>query len=49
MLGSKSDSMGSGGGGARPSAPAGDMDHESHAPMEHEPSGPEVTDEDIPF
>jgi single-strand DNA-binding protein len=48
MLGSKSDSMG-GGGGARPSAPSGDFDHEAHAPMEHEPSGPEVTDEDIPF
>jgi single-strand DNA-binding protein len=46
MLGSKSDSMG---GGARPSAPAGDMDHESHAPMDHESSGPEATDEDIPF
>ncbi len=49
MLGSKSDSMG--GGGPRPSAPSsgGDFDADSHAPMEHEPSGPEVTDEDIPF
>jgi single-strand DNA-binding protein len=49
MLGLKSDSMG--GGGSRASAPAsgGDFDAESHAPMEHEPSGPEVTDEDIPF
>ena len=47
MLGSKSDSMG--GGGPRPSAPSGDFDAEAHAPMEHEPSGPEVTDEDIPF
>jgi single-strand DNA-binding protein len=47
MLGSRSDSMG--GGGARPSAPAADIDHETHAPMEHGPSGPEVTDEDIPF
>lgn len=47
MLGSKSDSMG--GGGVRPSAPAADVDHEAHQPMEHEPSGPEVTDEDIPF
>ncbi|MGD0908985.1 MAG: single-stranded DNA-binding protein [Candidatus Acidiferrales bacterium] len=47
MLGSRSDSPG--GGGSRPSAPAVDLDHEAHAPMEHEPSGPEVTDEDIPF
>ena len=48
MLGSRSDSMG-GGGGARASAPAGDFDHDAPAPTEHDQSGPEVTDEDIPF
>ncbi|HVA95229.1 MAG TPA: single-stranded DNA-binding protein [Candidatus Dormibacteraeota bacterium] len=48
MLGSRADSMG-GGGGARASAPAGDFDHDAPAPAEHDQSGPEVTDEDIPF
>ena len=52
FIGSKSDS--SGGGAARSAAApaggsAGDFDHESPAPMEHDQSGPEVTDEDIPF
>ena len=47
MLGSRSDSMG--GGGARTSAPAGDFDHEAPAPLGDDQSGPEVTDEDIPF
>jgi len=48
MLGSRSDSMG--GGTARAaSASAGDFDSEGPAPIEHEPAGPEVTDEDIPF
>jgi single-strand DNA-binding protein len=53
MLGSRADSMG---GGARSAAAssAGNFDAEphgaaEHAPMEHESSGPEVTDEDIPF
>jgi single-strand DNA-binding protein len=54
FLGSKSDSMGGGGGASRAaSAPSGgsggDFEHEAPAPMEHEQSGPEVTDEDIPF
>ncbi len=47
MLGSRADSMG--GGAARSSAPAGDFDQEAPAPSEHDQSGPEVTDEDIPF
>lgn len=47
MLGSRPDSMG--GANNRPAAPAGDFEHEAHAPTEHEPSAPEVTDEDIPF
>jgi single-strand DNA-binding protein len=48
MLGSRSDSMG---GGAARGAAAGsaDFDAEAPAPAEHEQSGPEVTDEDIPF
>jgi single-strand DNA-binding protein len=48
MLGSRSDSMG---GGAARSAAAGsaDFDAEAPAPAEHEQTGPEVTDEDIPF
>jgi len=48
MLGSRSDSMG---GGAAHSAAAGaaDFDAEPSAPAEHEPSGHEATDEDIPF
>jgi single-strand DNA-binding protein len=48
MLGSRSDSMG-GGGGPRTAAPSGDFEAEAPAPMEHEQAGPEVTDEDIPF
>jgi single-strand DNA-binding protein len=48
MLGSRSDSMG---GGAARGAAAGAADFEADgpAPMEHEPSGSEVSDEDIPF
>ena len=46
FLGSKSDSTG---GGARSAAPAGDFDHDAPAPSHEEHSGPEVTDEDIPF
>jgi single-strand DNA-binding protein len=46
MLGSRSDSMG---GGAHPSAPAGHFDADSPAPIADDQSGPEVTDEDIPF
>jgi single-strand DNA-binding protein len=49
MLGSRSDSAG-GGASRAAAAPAGaDFDHEAPAPMEHDQSGPEVTDEDIPF
>ena len=49
MLGSRADSMG--GGAARGAAAgAADFDAEAPGPMEqHEPSGPEVGDEDIPF
>ena len=47
FIGSKSDSAGSG--MRSNAAAAGDFDAPSSAPMEHEPSGPEVTDEDIPF
>jgi len=52
MLGSKSDS--SGGSGYRSSSPAAgtadfDAEPSSHSPAELEHSGPEVTDEDIPF
>src|SRR5579862_5385162 len=46
MLGSRADSMS---GGSRPSVPAGDFEADAPAPMEHEQTGPEVTDEDIPF
>jgi single-strand DNA-binding protein len=48
FVGSRADSMG---GGAARSAAAGaaDFDAEAPASTEHEPSGPEVTDEDIPF
>lgn len=48
MLGSRSDSMG---GGAARSTAAGSSDFDSgaSAPAEHDQSGPEVTDEDIPF
>lgn len=48
MLGSRADSMG--GGAARGAAAgAGDYESEGPGPVEHEPSGPEVSDEDIPF
>jgi single-strand DNA-binding protein len=49
MLGSRADSMG--GGAARSAAAgAGEFDAEGPGPTEHEPpSGPEVSDEDIPF
>ncbi len=52
MLGSKSDSTGSGGSSYRSnSAAAGSADFDSggSSPAEHDQSGPEVTDEDIPF
>jgi len=52
FLGSKSDSAGSGGSGYRStSASAGSsgFDSGASAPAEHDQSGPEVTDEDIPF
>jgi single-strand DNA-binding protein len=51
MLGSKSDSTGSAYRSASASAGAADFEAEasSQAPAEHEQSGPEVTDEDIPF
>jgi single-strand DNA-binding protein len=48
MLGSRSDSMG-GGAAHGAAAGGGDFDTDMHAPAEHEPSGPEATDEDIPF
>ncbi len=48
MLGSRSDSMG-GGGGTRSATPSGEFEAEAPAHMEHEQAGPEVTDEDIPF
>src|SRR3974390_2305496 len=49
MLGSRADSAGAGASRA-PAAPAGgDFEHEAPAPIEHDQSGPEVTDEDIPF
>jgi single-strand DNA-binding protein len=50
MLGSRADSMG-GGAGAGQGIGGGSSDYEgggSHS-MEHDQSGPEVTDEDIPF
>ena len=46
MLGSRSDSMA---GGSHPSAPAGHFDADAPAPPADDQSGPEVTDEDIPF
>jgi len=46
MLGSRSDGAG---GSPRGAAPGGDFDAEAPAAMEHDQSGPEVTDEDIPF
>ena len=48
MLGSRSDSMGAGAGHG---AGGGSSDFDAGAPssMEHDQSGPEVTDEDIPF
>jgi single-strand DNA-binding protein len=54
MLGSRSDSMSAGGGQSRAmSAPSGnsgpDYDQESPARSMDDQSGPEVTDEDIPF
>ncbi len=54
MLGSRTDSMGAGGASRAASAPsggfAGDYDRESPAPSQpDDQSGPEVTDEDIPF
>jgi single-strand DNA-binding protein len=50
MLGSRSESMG-GGAGAGQGTGGGSSDYDSGAPsaMEHDQSGPEVTDEDIPF
>ncbi|SRR5579871_3229698 len=48
MLGSRADSVG--GGAARGAAAGADFDSaEGPAPAEHEASGPEVSDEDIPF
>ena len=48
MLGSRADSMG--GGGAARGAAAGSNDFDpGPASAEHEPMGPEVSDEDIPF
>ena len=51
MLGSKSDSSGSGYRSSSPAAGPADFDAEpsSQSPSDHEHSGPEVTDEDIPF
>jgi single-strand DNA-binding protein len=52
MLGSKSDSTSGGasrGAAASAGSPGGEFDHEAPAPMEHDDSGPGVTDEDIPF
>jgi single-strand DNA-binding protein len=51
MLGSKSDSAGSGYRSSSPAAGSGDFDSEvnAHAPADHDQAGPEVTDEDIPF
>jgi single-strand DNA-binding protein len=46
FIGSKSDSPG---GGARSAAPAGNYEADSPAPPADDQSGPEVTDEDIPF
>jgi single-strand DNA-binding protein len=50
MLGSRSESMG-GGGGAGQGMGGGTSDYDAGAPSstEHDQSGPEVTDEDIPF
>ena len=54
MLGSRSDSMGAGGGASRAaSAPSGgaggDFEHEAPPNAPDERAGPEVTDEDLPF
>jgi single-strand DNA-binding protein len=51
MLGSKSDSTGSGYRSSSAAAGSADFDADttSHATPDHEHSGPEVTDEDIPF
>jgi single-strand DNA-binding protein len=52
MLGSKSDSSGSGGSSYRSNSAAATssgFDSGASAPSEHDQSGPEVTDEDIPF
>ena len=51
MLGSRADSMSAGAGASRAAAApsGGEFEHEAPPPMEHEQSGPEVTDEDIPF
>lgn len=49
MLGSKSDSSGSGYRSNSAAAGSADFDGAPSGPSEHEQSGPEVTDEDIPF
>ncbi len=49
MLGSRSDSAGGGASRAAAAPAGGDSDHDAPAPMDHDQSGPEVTDEDIPF
>jgi single-stranded DNA-binding protein len=51
MLGSKSDSAGSGYRSSSPAAGSADFDSDvsSHTPADHDQAGPEVTDEDIPF
>ena len=46
MLGSRSDSVGS---GSHAPAPGGHFDADAPAPPMDDQSGPEVTDEDIPF
>ena len=46
MLGSRSESVG---GASHASAPAGNHEADSPAPPADDQSGPEVTDEDIPF
>lgn len=49
MLGSKSDSSGSGYRSSSAAAGSADFDSTPSGPSEHEQSAPEVTDEDIPF
>jgi len=49
MLGSKQDSGGAGYRSSSAAAGSADFDAGGSAPAEHEQSGPEVTDEDIPF